>query len=596
MLKRILKNRFKVLQDLALLLTPKDTKRLQGLLLFTIVASFIEVGGVTIIFPFMSIASNHNVIHSNIYYQYIYNLFHFTQDTSFIITFGIIVILIFLTKTTTTLLLQHVSFKTLYGIAHRLAYKIFNHSLSLEYIYYVRRNKNHSPHILAQTEHIAGLITSILQMISELMIITLLYIALMYVNWKVTVSMTIFFAINIIIIQKIINPKIKKLGSEREQNRFSITKFLATVFNNYKLLKLKSNHDSYSEQYQKLSIREQTIEQKRMFLNRLPKPILELNGFMIMVIMIIYAITKYGIDGMNYILPVVSLLMLVLYRMLPSVTRIMEANQALLFYTKIPNIINHEFMSKTEILNNEPLVFDHQICLQNISFAYKKGKPILNNINLTITKGDSVAFIGTSGSGKSTLIDILMGLYKQNNNSHELYQINGTILIDNQELVDNNLLTWRNKIGYIPQEIYLFDGSVAENVIMNNPFNEKQLIEALQQASIWNFLKEKEGIDTKVGDGGVMLSGGQKQRIGIARALYNNPEIIIMDEATSALDDATEAEIINELSNAAKDKTIIMIAHRLSSLKYCNKIFQLEHGIIKAEYNNITQVQNTIIE
>ena len=164
------------------------------------------------------------------------------------------------------------------------------------------------------------------------------------------------------------------------------------------------------------------------------------------------------------------------------------------------------------------------------------------------------------------------------------------IYIDNQKIDRDNLKSWREKIGYIPQEIYLFDGTVAENVSFGSEYNEERVIEVLKKAKIWDFLKEKDGIHTKVGDAGVMLSGGQKQRIGIARALYKDPEILVLDEATSALDDNTEKEIMNEMYNLSSGKTLIMIAHRLSSLKRCNRIYELEKGVLKKEYSHIGEV------
>jgi ABC-type multidrug transport system fused ATPase/permease subunit len=148
-------------------------------------------------------------------------------------------------------------------------------------------------------------------------------------------------------------------------------------------------------------------------------------------------------------------------------------------------------------------------------------------------------------------------------------------------LSSKNLSSWRGHFGYIPQSVYLFDGTVGENVAFGHEIDEQKAIESLKQANIWEFLKAKDGLNTKVGESGVMLSGGQKQRIAIARALYRNPDILVLDEATSALDDETEAKIMDEIYEVAKDKTLIIIAHRLSTIRRCEKVYKIENGEIK---------------
>ena len=196
---------------------------------------------------------------------------------------------------------------------------------------------------------------------------------------------------------------------------------------------------------------------------------------------------------------------------------------------------------------------------------------VLNQINLKIKKGQKIAFIGESGSGKSTLVDLITGLYLPDT---------GSVKIDGQLLTKEVIKSWRKKIGYIPQSIYLFDGTVAENVVFHRPYDEEKLIQVLKKANIYDFLQKKEGLNTNVGDGGIQLSGGQKQRIAIARALYDDPEILVLDEATSALDDATEKKIMEEIYQASAGKTLLVIAHRLSTLKKCEIIYRLDNGVI----------------
>ncbi|WP_445080201.1 ATP-binding cassette domain-containing protein, partial [Campylobacter jejuni] len=211
----------------------------------------------------------------------------------------------------------------------------------------------------------------------------------------------------------------------------------------------------------------------------------------------------------------------------------------------------------------------------NLSFGYEGKKYLFKNLNLNIKKGEKIAFIGESGCGKSTLVDLIIGLLKPKE---------GQILIDEQELNANNTKNYRQKIGYIPQNIYLFNDSIAKNITFGDAVDEEKLNRVIKQANLEHFIKNlSQGVQTKVGDGGSNLSGGQKQRIAIARALYLEPEILVLDEATSALDTQSEAKIVDEIYKISKDKTMIIIAHRLSTITQCDKVYRLEHGKLKEE-------------
>jgi len=275
-----------------------------------------------------------------------------------------------------------------------------------------------------------------------------------------------------------------------------------------------------------------------------------------------------------YILPTLSLFVLALYRLLPSVNRIISGYNTIMYYHKSIDIIGSELQIPVENLGVKKVSFDKNISLSEVCFEYKDQSQVLKNINLIINKGDSVAFVGESGSGKTTLVDLIIGLYFPNK---------GEIRIDGLLLNDQNIQNWRSQIGYIPQQAYLFDGTVAENVCFGREFNKDYLIKVLKQANIYDFLKTKEGVDTLVGEGGIQLSGGQKQRVVIARALYGDPEILVLDEATSALDDDTEGQIMNEIYNISNNKTLIVIAHRLSTLDKCKKIYKVKNGSLIQE-------------
>jgi ABC-type multidrug transport system fused ATPase/permease subunit len=287
--------------------------------------------------------------------------------------------------------------------------------------------------------------------------------------------------------------------------------------------------------------------------------------------MVIYLVNKYQSD-ISGTLALISMFVLGLYRLMPSANRILTGYNQILFYKSSLDIIHNDLMYDAEKLQNTPINFTKTLQLDHIFFEYNEVKPILEDISLTIQKGDKIAFIGESGSGKSTLIDLIIGLYRPKS---------GTIRVDGTLLDERNIKAWRSKIGYIPQSIYLFDSTVAQNVAFGKAIDDVQIKESLRQANILEFLETyHKGIDTLVGEGGIKLSGGQRQRIAIARALYGNPEILVLDEATSSLDSATEAKIMEEIYKIAENKTLIVIAHRLSTIEGCKKIIRLENSTI----------------
>jgi ATP-binding cassette subfamily B protein len=300
---------------------------------------------------------------------------------------------------------------------------------------------------------------------------------------------------------------------------------------------------------------------------------LEAIGFSLVAFIVVYLVYKYQ-GNIAAAFGLLSMFVLGLYRLMPSINRIMHGYNQILFYHRSLDIVHNDLFYEVEDLGDESIEFRREIRLEHLSFSYIEGKEILRDVSLTIPKGSKIAFTGESGSGKSTLVDLIIGLYRPQK---------GKILIDDQELNESNVKSWRRKIGYIPQNIYLFDGTVAENVTLGDPQDRKRLIEVLKLANIWDFLEtHHQGLETRVGEGGVKLSGGQKQRIAIARALYTDPEVLVLDEATSALDNETEAKIMEEIYRVSKEKTLIIVAHRLSTLEGCDTIFGVENGKITA--------------
>ena len=571
-----------MLKEINRIFDKKDKMIIGVSIIFSLLTSITEVFGISILFPFMGVLTNPENIYSNKYSKYIYENFFKEDYRKFIIYFGVGIILIFILKNIVTILYNYYTTVVARKLNRKYSNKLLTTYLDFEYINYVKKNRSEFMRIVTQEcGLLVGIFQNIISLISEIFIITLLYGIMIYTDWKLTLAMTIFLLVNLLIIKYIVLSEIKKIGKLRESKNKKLYKLVNSIFSNYKFIKLKADSFEVKNEFNNIQIEIDKIGIKQNIFLPIPRAILEFSGFFMIVAIILYSVSLYGEEGIKNILPVVSLFFLALYRMLPSIIRIVGVFQGFAFYAPVPGRIEEELSYSLENLKNEKVDFSKKIEVKDLEFEYEKNTPILDKVSLSIEKGDRIAFIGESGSGKTTLVDILMGLYRAKA---------GKIYVDGVEINNRNLKDWRKKIGYIPQEIYLFDGTVGENVSIGHDYDEARVIEVLKQAKIWEFFKNKEGVHTKVGDAGIMLSGGQKQRVGIARALYKEQEILVLDEATSALDDNTEEQIIDELYNLAEDKTLIMIAHRLTTLKKCNKIFQLEKGKIKKEYSNISEV------
>jgi ABC-type multidrug transport system fused ATPase/permease subunit len=344
----------------------------------------------------------------------------------------------------------------------------------------------------------------------------------------------------------------------------NIGKLFNESFRNFKLVKLFGQEQKILSRFQEENKNLIRASIMRNVLLETPRLFLETIGFTILVSAVMYIV--YKVATPEYVIPILSMYALAFYRFMPSTTRIMEAYSQISF-NKGTIELSEEIMVQEEKLGNKLSTFEKLLEIKNLSFGYQENKPVLTNVFLNIKKHERIALVGESGAGKSTLADVIMGFYLIKN---------GAIFADGQKLTKENIKSWRKKIGYIPQQIYLFDGTVAGNVVMGRDFCEEQVIKVLKKANIYDFLLEKNGLKTKVGESGILLSGGQMQRIAIARALYSDPEILVLDEATSALDDKTESKIMNEIYSAHKDKTLIIIAHRISTVLRCEKIYEIK--------------------
>ncbi len=555
-----------MLRKIKALTTPKQKKTILSLIFLSVLISAVETVGISAILPFISLANDFTLVTTNEYYKYVYDLLNFNSPKLFVLTFGYILIGFYISRGFINLCYFYLIHKFSQGMYLSLATKLFSNYVNIKYQDMATRNSSDlSKKLITETEYSAKFFYSLLLLISELFVSTFLYITLLIVNYKVTLALTFFLGGMIIFLLKTISVLIKKEGHNRNYFQEKYYRAISETLSNLKFIKLLSSENAVIANLQKFGEGCTRAMVLNSTYNTVPRLSLESIGFSILIGALIFALTQG--DEIVSTIPVITLFALAMYRLLPSVNRILSCYNNTLYLSKTIDLIYEDYNMDIHKLGEDQLDFTKQISVENLSFKYTDSY-VLKNISLTIKKGEKIALIGESGSGKSTLADILIGMYTS---------YSGTIKIDDTVLTENNMLSWRKKIGYIPQSIYLFDSTVADNVTFGRPYEESKVVKSLQQAHIYDHISQKEGIETHVGENGTQLSGGQKQRVGIARALYGGPDIYVLDEATAALDQETEQQIMDQLFEIGKNKTLIIIAHRLSTIERCDKIFEVKN-------------------
>lgn len=389
------------------------------------------------------------------------------------------------------------------------------------------------------------------------------------------ISVGLFLGVLAYFFYRISRRKLVQWGKEREKADSLITKTALEGLGgikNIKLLHVESFFISKFIQNQHLKSR---VNSNSNTVAQLPRYYLELISVFGLVLFIISML--YQNKDIPTLIATIGVFVAAVFRLMPSLNKILTAFQNIKYYGPSVDIVYSEFLN----LQNKSLDLEEKdleapkdkIEIQNLSFSYNSDlKPILNGVNLEIKVGETIGIIGASGEGKSTFIDLLNGLYKPTS---------GKILADKKK-IQNNLYSWNKNIGYVAQDIFLIDDTVEQNITFGRDqgkINHDAMNSALKKAQLIDFIEGlPKGLKTKVGERGVQISGGQKQRIGMARALYNDPEVLILDEATSSLDTKTEQALMEAIYSLKKKKTIIIVAHRMSTLTKCDRIFEIKNN------------------
>lgn len=565
------------------LMSKKEKIRFVFLIIGSMLLGVIEVLGVSSIMPFIAVASQPELIQTNEYLFWAYTFFGFTSDKSFLLALGLLLFVFVLLRNVYLALYTYAQTHYTSMRRHSLSLKLFHVYISQRYPFFLNKNSyDFVKNINIEIERmINGTLMQLVNIICYLFQILLLTAFLFYVNTFVTLSITLILVSVYALVYIIIKKEVHSLGVERYKMTSLLARIVNEAFWGIKETKITGCEQTFIDSYTPPSKKFSHNFTKEEVINIIPKYILEVVSFSSILVLIFIMVGKS--ENFSEVISSISVYAYAGYRLMPSVQSVFRSFNKFKYSMpaaqKIVQEFNYVYNEQDNISEvQERLPFFESITMQNISFAYdsNKQKKVLDAITLSIPANSLVGFTGKTGSGKTTLVDILLGL---------LVPDEGSILIDGKEVSKKFIRSWQKNLGYVPQNIYLSNDTIAANIafgVMREEIDMNAVRQAACMAQIDDFIQNElpEQYNTLVGERGVRLSGGQRQRIGIARALYRDPSVLVMDEATSALDNQTEIDVMKAIDGLSGKKTIIMIAHRLSTLKKCDVIFDLENGQI----------------
>ncbi len=587
----VLRNKLK---KIASLIEKKDKKKLWLVYFGEIFKSFLDFAGIGIILPLLVALLKPSLINQNETVKYLLENYSPFRGDDLLIISGIFIIVVYVLKNIYTFYFNIFKEKFFFFLQNNLSVHLFKNYLYAPYEFYINQKKATLLENIGVEVHnvIHHIFAPILLFISHSLtiIFTLAFLFILdFYSFSIlsgTMGLSIYFFI------KVSKAKIKSTAKKTQVNRREKGNYLLQALGVFKETKILGKENFFLHEIIKLNEKITHLELRISKINILRNIFFETVLIVITVFIIIFMLLNN--QESEDIVIKMSVFALAAIRILPIALHITAiynqvfANQVSLdvVMQEINALEKLSLKDDTKIKN-----FRKKITFKKIFFKYKNtNKFILKGLNLEIKKGERVAFVGVSGAGKTTIVDIIIGLLKPTK---------GDILIDGVSIIHKNDV-WSYKIGYIPQDIYITNDTIAKNIAFGHKaedIDKKRVMRVLKQAQLDSFIKKlPEGINSFIGENGVKVSGGQRQRIGIARSLYHDPQILIMDEATAALDNKTEKQFINTLKNIQRDITIVMIAHRLSTVENCDKVFFIHQGKIKAQSKLDELKKNTLFK
>jgi ATP-binding cassette, subfamily B, bacterial PglK len=569
------------------LLSAKQRVKLYLLQVLIISMSAIEVLSLGLLGSFIALIGDMQNIDDNILYSFSKNIFINIDEVNFLIAYSVIVLIaiIFSAIFSMFVLWRLTIFGSLVGAD--LSNRLFSFYMHQPWLFHVSRNSSELVNKISnEANRITNSVISQYMMLNgKLVMSVVLVIALFIYNPIIAILGTAIFVSGYFSIYSLAKGRLERNSNTLTRSMSLRFKLMGEGFGGIRDTLLLGRQDLFSSRFHKASDDYYYALATSSIIGLLPRYFMELLAFCSVVLLVLYLLVAYSGDP-ALILPIISIYAVIGFKLIPAFQQVYFSITVIRANLSSFDILKEDLSNAPEAhnvdspdlfsSNDEKLGLKNEIDLKEISFQYgAKKENVLSSLNLQILSKEVVGIVGPSGSGKSTLIDILVGLIPPST---------GSIVIDGSRLSGQNIRKWQNNIGFVSQSIFLSDSSIKENIAFGLPssrINEDQIQTVCKLSHLNSFINElPNGLDTIVGERGVQLSGGQRQRIGIARALYNNVDVLVFDEATSSLDGVTEQLVMDAIHNLSGTKTVILVAHRLSTVKQCDKIFVIKNGSV----------------
>ncbi|WMC91637.1 ABC transporter ATP-binding protein [Kineothrix sp. MB12-C1] len=575
----------KILVKLNVLLDKKQKQKMVGIVCIMLIGAVLETLGIGMIYPVAMVITDPDAIEKNEILSRVYDMFHMQSTTQFTIVVMGALIVIFAVKNFYLFFQNKVQLQFVYSNQFATSRRMMINFMKRPYEYYLNADTSVIQRsITSDVNNMYGLILSLLQLFSELIVFACLTVVCLTSDVMMTVTVSALLVSVLLIIKGVLKPIMRKAGEENQDYYSGLYKWIEQSVMGIKEIKVANKEHYFINEYSACGAGYVNAVQRYNIFNATPRLLIETVAIAGMVLYMMIKIA--GGTSVTSIMPQLMTLAMAAARLIPSANRINNYLTSISYFEPFfmgvtdnlqedirDDSINYSeevYKKKNDV---EKLPVKEEILLKDITYKYPNTEVyIFDNATMQIPVGTSVGVVGTSGAGKTTVVDILLGLLRLQS---------GEILADGVE-VRENYESWLKNIGYIPQTIFMIDSTIRKNVAFgyaDEEIDDEKVWQALKEAQLDEFVRGLPGgLDTGIGERGIRLSGGQRQRIGIARALFEDPEVLVLDEATSALDNDTEAAIMDSINRLHGKKTLIIIAHRLQTIEKCDIVYRVENG------------------